>query len=113
MREKLDFIFKLPRVLNAVFLFVVYKLGLYDDADTAVIKQREAACEKCPLRSGNWCSSKKFIDVKLNRPKNGPFFRERYKRVTGCSCYLPFKYHDRKEPQIEICPRKIWKFFKK
>ena len=108
-----DFVYLIQRIVKATFLFAVYKLGLYDDADTEVIKQRKLSCQDCPLRSGNWCSKKKFVEFKVQQPKGRLYFRDRYQRVRGCGCFLFLKYHDRKEPQSEICPRKIWKHFKK
>ena len=94
-------------ILQSYFLMLVYKLGLYDDEDTAVVKQREKACEECPLRTGQWCDSNKTVSI---IKKGGNTFRRSL--VIGCGCFLPAKYHARTEPQETLCPKQAWSKYK-
>lgn len=78
-------------ILRAYVLMALYYLDLYTEEDKAIVKQRQKACKHCPIRSGNWCSKKKRVG-----------------HQRGCGCFLPAKYHDRSEPQHQLCPLRKW-----
>ena len=101
-------------ILQSYFLMLVYALGLYDDEDTAVVKQREKACEECPLRTGQWCDSKKTISIQTTEKAMNPLGFEDwvYKKVVGCGCWLIAKFHARTEPQETLCPKQAWSKYK-
>ncbi len=76
------------------------KLNLLSNNEEAVFMYRSEICNKCPLKNGNTCNTKKWIHpttltVSYNR-KQG--------YINGCGCRLSAKIRSKKS----ICPAKFW-----
>lgn len=92
-------------ILQGLYNSVLHKLGWLTEHQNKVIKQREIACSDCPLRSGNFCSKHKIVQVKTGQQQMTPFgfYADEYKVVRGCSCWLFLKKFSN-----SICPLSRW-----
>lgn len=103
---------KLTNIIEGYFFLTCYKLGLITDPKIlSVIGQRKVSCNSCPLRTGNWCDKKKYISVKTNEKEMTPFgfYDWKYKKISGCGCYLGAKWFSELDFTENPCPRKLWK----
>lgn len=95
-------------ILKGMFMWLIERAGLIPEEMKPVIEQRKKACSECPLRSGNFCSIRKSIIVRTGEKEMTPFGFEAdvYKKIKGCSCWLPFK-----RLTSSPCPRGVWEHF--
>ena len=76
------------------------KVNLLDVKSEEIFKIRENICNSCPLKNGNSCNSRAYINPKtmevIDTPATG--------YVKGCGCRLSAK---QKSPTSE-CPAGFW-----
>lgn len=112
----------MKNILTGMFLFALYKtIGIPEHYEN-IAKKRKAICDKCPLKKGNFCSSKYAVELFPSDRKLHSIIRVKknhrklpksliavdgkmYKR--GCGCYLPFK-----QLSDSICPMRKWNHLK-
>ena len=92
-------------ILEAMFLYVLYKMGFMNPSITTLVEQRKHACEHCILRKGNWCSAKKVTMV-YNDFINPYGAKQGKMIIKGCGCFLPFKWLS--DMFGNPCPLKKW-----
>lgn len=110
----------MTHIIEGIFYYTMGRLDLLPDSDIEEVNRRKNVCSKCPLRSGNFCTRKKALRVSTGdrferlpkvmnaipyfiKPKNGEFVFKMAIWKTGCSCYLPFKWHSSSN-----CPLYKW-----
>ena len=76
------------------------KLNILSKNEEAIFMYRAEICNKCPIKNGNTCDTKRWIHpIKLSAStikKSG--------YVNGCGCRLSAKQRSKKS----ICPAKFW-----
>lgn len=92
-------------ILQGLYNSILYKIGWLTEHQNKVIKQREEQCATCPLRSGNFCSRHKMLQVKTNKKvmTKYRFYIDEYKIVRGCGCFLALKKFSNSP-----CPQNLW-----
>jgi len=74
--------------------------GLEKKQALDIFKQREVICLSCPLKNGNNCNSKKYINPETKEISD----QSEEGFVKGCGCRLSAK---QKSPSSS-CPAKFW-----
>ena len=76
------------------------KIGATSKDEERVYSLREDICNGCPLKKGNACSRKLYIDPKTREVSSN--MKPGYKR--GCGCRLSAK----QKVKSERCPANFW-----
>ncbi|MCB1711373.1 MAG: hypothetical protein KDH96_02475 [Candidatus Riesia sp.] len=91
---------KIKEILDGHINELKSKIGLSDLKFDDVFKAREAICNSCPLKNGNTCNPRLFINPEtmdvVSTPQEG--------FVKGCGCRLSAK---QKSPSSS-CPANFW-----
>ena len=74
------------QILKGTLWYFIYKLNLLPDAKKDDLERKMAICDKCPLKSGIFCSSKK--QLMTYEKVNGSWTPI---RKTGCGCIRMLK----------------------
>jgi len=90
---------KISEIIEGYLLWLGHRFAFIKDDDlTEQINHRQAKCESCCLRNGNWCSRKKVTKA---------FIDGEAQTVRGCSCYLKAKWFV--SYSRNLCPLHKWK----
>lgn len=91
---------KLKEIIDGHINELKSKIGIVDQEKEKIFEIRKKICINCPLKSGNTCSTSKYINPKTldvsTLPKVG--------YIRGCGCRLSAK---QKSPSSE-CPAGFW-----
>ena len=75
-------------------------VGVEDKKDEAIYKLRATICDSCPLKKGNTCNTKLFINPETKEVSTTP----KKDFVKGCGCRLSAKQRSPKDK----CPAGFW-----
>lgn len=84
---------RMKGIIEGWFMYALFSLGLITDPDVlSQLDHRKGKCEKCPLKSGKWCSSRKSVQKVIHIRKRFGSIKTESENITGCGCYLDAKY---------------------
>lgn len=96
-------------ILEGWFFYLLYSYGFIVDID--ILKQinhRKSKCDNCPLKKGNWCSKKKYINNIVYVRKGFGCIKSAVEKISGCGCFLKAKYFS--SFSTSKCPLKKWEY---
>jgi len=76
------------------------KLNVLNKNEEVIFRYRAEICNKCPLKNGNTCNTRKWIHPKTLKYSNTK--KEGY--INGCGCRLSAKQKSKKSR----CPANFW-----
>ena len=97
---------KITTIIIAYFkLLLVKTFGLSEEIKLEA-ERRLLICDTCPLKTNNWCDSKKCVNVKkAYKTEHRLIDYVYYNKVCGCGCYILAKIFVEDK---NLCPLKKW-----
>ena len=96
---------KITTIIIAYFkLLLVKTFGLPEEIKLEA-ERRLLICDTCPLKTNNWCDSKKCVNVKKSYKTDKGLIDYIFNKVCGCGCYILAKIFVEDK---NLCPLKKW-----
>ena len=96
---------KITTIISAYFkLLLVKTFGLPEEIKLEA-ERRLLICDTCPLKTNNWCDSKKCVNVKKSYKTDKGLIDYIFNKVCGCGCYILAKIFVEDK---NLCPLKKW-----
>lgn len=96
---------KITTIIIAYFkLLLVKTFGLPEEIKLEA-ERRLLICDTCPLKTNNWCDSKKCVNVKKAYKTDKGLIDYIFNKVCGCGCYILAKIFVEDK---NLCPLKKW-----